>query len=167
MSFIESKSKSLPVPPPDQEGILRFKYEEESTSFEFITPYVWSIIFNYSGEKWDTKNITLFPTVDLTTIKSPSVIDANNFTPKKQLSSDQLHSPPTNTTTTTTTTTNSTSSNTILNSMPIPPPNTQLQQQNNLRNQEQNQEENGDEKDDKIEKEQTTGVELSSTEKTN
>ncbi|KAM9963732.1 hypothetical protein ACTFIW_006983 [Dictyostelium discoideum] len=166
MSFIESKSKSLPVPPPDQEGILRFKYEEESTSFEFITPYVWSIIFNYSGEKWDTKNITLFPTVDLTTIKSPSVIDANNFTPTKQHSSDQLHSPPTNTTTTTTTTTtNSTSSNTNLNSIPIPP-NTQPQQ-DNLINQEQNQEENDDEKDDKIEKEQATGVELSSTEKTN
>eukprot|EP01132_Coremiostelium_polycephalum_P000778 gene778-966_t len=60
--FIEMKAKSLPVPPLDQESILRFKYEEESNSFEFITPYIWAIIFNYSTDKWDTRNITLFPT---------------------------------------------------------------------------------------------------------
>ncbi|KAN0032392.1 hypothetical protein ACTFIV_006286 [Dictyostelium citrinum] len=166
MSFIESKSKSLPVPPPDQEGILRFKYEEESTSFEFITPYVWSIIFNYSGEKWDTKNITLFPTVDLTTMKSPSVLDANNFIPTKQHASDQLHAPPTNISTTTTTTI-TTISNTALNSGSIPPNVQQQQQQQGLQDQEQNQEEKDAEKEDKIEKEQITGVEISSTEKIN
>ncbi|EFA83636.1 putative dymeclin [Heterostelium album PN500] len=58
--FLETKSKQIAVPPLDQEGILRFKYEEESNSFEFITPYIWSLIYNFMGEKWDTKHLTLF-----------------------------------------------------------------------------------------------------------
>ncbi|GAM21840.1 hypothetical protein SAMD00019534_050150 [Acytostelium subglobosum LB1] len=41
--FLESKSKQIVAPPNEQEGALRFKYEEEPNSHEFITPYHWQL----------------------------------------------------------------------------------------------------------------------------
>ncbi|EGG16206.1 putative dymeclin [Cavenderia fasciculata] len=55
LTFIEIKSKSISAPSSDQESSLRFKYEEEPTSFESITPYIWSIVYKFSGETWDKR----------------------------------------------------------------------------------------------------------------
>lgn len=39
---------------------LQFRYEEENNCAEFFIPYVWCIVYNYSGLIWNTKNIRLF-----------------------------------------------------------------------------------------------------------
>jgi hypothetical protein len=44
----------------DEQLPLQFRYEEELNCAEFFTPYVWCIVYNYSGMIWNAKNIKLF-----------------------------------------------------------------------------------------------------------
>ena len=43
-----------PIPP------LQFRYEEQSCPEEFFTPYIWQLVYQSSGIRWDPERILLF-----------------------------------------------------------------------------------------------------------
>ncbi|GAM19817.1 hypothetical protein SAMD00019534_029920 [Acytostelium subglobosum LB1] len=77
LSFLETKSKQMLIPPSNPEGILRFQYEEVSDSYEFITPYMWTIIYNFMGRKWDANNITLFQIHHTSSLSDPLPLETS------------------------------------------------------------------------------------------
>uniref|UniRef100_A0A7S3APN3 Dymeclin n=1 Tax=Haptolina ericina TaxID=156174 RepID=A0A7S3APN3_9EUKA len=39
---------------------LKFTYEQEASPEDFFTPYIWSLVYEHSGIRWQVARITLF-----------------------------------------------------------------------------------------------------------
>jgi len=79
MEFINRKARTwrdefLEEADEDMEP-LQFRYEEEQNCGEFFMPYVWCIVYHYSGLVWNYKTIKLFTIKASTSTPTPSIFE--------------------------------------------------------------------------------------------